>query len=71
MANLRRVLFLGLFVLAFTSPTRAQTVMNGSFEADIVALDGTPLTATPEPGTLLMMGTGILGLAGMLRRKLP
>lgn len=26
--------------------------------------------ATPEPGTILMLGTGILGLAGMLRRKL-
>jgi hypothetical protein len=34
------------------------------------ALDGTQLTSTPEPGTLVMIGTGILGLAGMLRRKL-
>ncbi len=25
---------------------------------------------TPEPGSLILMGTGILGLAGMLRRKL-
>jgi hypothetical protein len=25
---------------------------------------------TPEPGTLIMLGTGILGLAGTLRRKL-
>jgi cholinesterase len=25
---------------------------------------------TPEPSTLLMLGTGIAGLAGMLRRKL-
>ena len=25
---------------------------------------------TPEPGTLIMLGTGILGLAGSLRRKL-
>lgn len=24
---------------------------------------------TPEPGTLLLMGTGVLGLAGMVRRK--
>jgi hypothetical protein len=31
------------------------------------AVDGTP---TPEPGTLIMLGTGVLGLAGALRRKL-
>jgi hypothetical protein len=28
------------------------------------------LGGTPEPGTLIMLGTGILGLAGTLRRKL-
>ena len=27
-------------------------------------------TTTPEPGTLVMLGTGILGLAGTLRRKI-
>ena len=27
-------------------------------------------TSTPEPGTLILLGTGILGLAGTLRRKL-
>jgi hypothetical protein len=26
--------------------------------------------ATPEPGTLVMFGSGIVGLAGMLRRKI-
>jgi hypothetical protein len=31
------------------------------------AVDGTP---TPEPGTLIMLGTGILGIAGTIRRKL-
>jgi hypothetical protein len=35
------------------------------------AIDGTPTTGViPEPGTLIMLGTGILGLAGTLRRKL-
>lgn len=35
------------------------------------AIDGTLVTTTtPEPGTLIMLGTGILGLAGTLRRKL-
>ena len=27
-------------------------------------------TPTPEPGTLVMFGSGILGLAGVLRRKI-
>jgi hypothetical protein len=27
-------------------------------------------TTTPEPGTLVMFGTGIIGLAGVLRRKI-
>ena len=27
-------------------------------------------TATPEPGTMIMFGSGVLGLAGILRRKI-
>ena len=34
------------------------------------AIDGTAVNTTPEPGTLIMLGTGILGLAGTLRRKI-
>jgi hypothetical protein len=33
-----------------------------------LGIDGTAVS--PEPGTLIMLGTGILGLAGSLRRKL-
>jgi hypothetical protein len=34
------------------------------------ALDGTGGGGVPEPGTLVMLGTGVLGLAGTLRRTL-
>ena len=31
---------------------------------------GSAIAGTPEPGTLIMFGSGVLGLAGMIRRKL-
>ena len=33
-------------------------------------LTGQPTTSTPEPSSILLLGSGILGLAGVLRRKL-
>jgi hypothetical protein len=41
-----------------------RTPLGVDFAFDISA------TSTPEPGTLIMLGTGILGLAATLRRKL-
>ena len=35
-----------------------------------ITYDYTPGSVVPEPGTLIMFGTGLLGLAGMLRYKL-
>jgi hypothetical protein len=31
---------------------------------------GDPMAPTPEPSSLLLIGTGILGAAGMLRKQL-
>lgn len=33
-------------------------------------MDNFTYSTTPEPGTLLMFGSGVLGLAGLIRRKL-
>lgn len=72
---------LTLGALAFVSLAQSQTFTEGEF-ADVslyTAIPGTEsgnlgtaqsfLGSTPEPGTLALFGSGMIGLAGMLRRK--
>jgi PEP-CTERM motif len=43
------------------------------FDVESVDINGTmdkPAAATPEPGSLVLFGSGVLGLAGLLRQKL-
>jgi len=51
----------------FSVASGGTTEAGASIEA-IYTYDAPP-TGTPEPGTLSLFGTGLLGLAGMLRRK--
>ncbi len=41
----------------------------GQIGSESFSLDGT-VSTTPEPRTLIMLGTGIVGIAGTMRRKL-
>jgi hypothetical protein len=51
----------------FTSVTIATGGIN-AFTLDDLAYGGS--VTTPEPGTMLLLGSGLLGLAGVLRRSL-
>jgi hypothetical protein len=43
---------------------------SGNSEYGANAQPYTPASATPEPGTILLLGSGLAGLAGMVRRKI-
>jgi hypothetical protein len=48
----------------------AQDCANATVDANGLVTTFSTGTSTPEPGTLVMLGSGILGLAGVMRRKL-
>jgi hypothetical protein len=56
---------------SFTLPAGDQFVtITADREGSNVLLDGLTTTATPEPNSLLLFGTGIVAAAGVVRRKL-
>lgn len=58
----------GTYALKFSLNEAAD--QSGNYNDSIVKLDNIALTTrVPEPGTLLLLGSGLLGLAGFGRRK--
>jgi len=54
-----------------TIPSEAFTVLGSSSSTTSTTTSSTTTTGTvPEPSSIMLFGSGILGLAGMLRRKL-
>jgi PEP-CTERM motif len=52
----------------YCSPLNGQSNFNCPSSTGF-ATNGPPVTTVPEPDTLSLLGTGIIGVAGMLRRK--
>jgi PEP-CTERM motif len=50
-------------------PSKASESAVGTMPSEAFTINAVP-TTTPEPGSILLFGSGVLGLTGMMRRKL-
>ena len=51
-------------------PSQAWDNGVGTIASEAFTISGTTTGTTPEPSAIMLFGSGILGLAGVLRRKL-
>jgi hypothetical protein len=62
--------FSGWVLSQYTAPAGDYFITYGVANQDDTVFDsGLAYTATPEPGTLVLLGSGILALVGFVRRK--
>lgn len=67
--NIEGMLYTGHMVTGTTTQTIYSTKGQLSQGIGHIRAGGTHLNSTPEPGTLGLLGTGLVGIAGMFRRK--
>jgi hypothetical protein len=51
-------------------PSEAFTILGGGSSSSSTSSSTSSGTSTPEPSSIMLFGSGVLGLAGILRRKL-
>jgi len=56
----------GVFVESLSFPNG---IASGALTYGNVGIGNLSISSTPEPGTLAMMGTGLLGIVGVMRRR--